>query len=453
VKTKHFLRVVLGAALALTALTGCTEQSRVKVSASGRVPASAPPSTTESLSAAVRPEPSTSTVMSATVTTTRQTQTTISSVVTAARPARTTTSSTAKKMPEPETTTTTTLGPAVQCAPPTPFGTYVFSIATGDGQWGLAGGTRAIRRTSDGGTTWTSGCFPEGIGGSVRGLTIRGQRAWAVAGTNDQPTVIQSEDGGEHWLPAPFPARGFSPNDISFIDETHGWAIGSRPGTDPKYGPQYGGGALVFRTSDGGRTWETAADLPFEMVGGLRRVTFVDNTNGFVLGQTRTNDPLLLATADAGITWQTRTLPGGISEVRDLTFLDDQRGWMLGISHDSNRTNIGIVLRTTDGGSTWQEQWRMVGMTIWELDFTDTQNGFVIGGDPTGKSKLVATSDGGSTWSLSDVPGPALTTIDFSDATHGWVAGMMGACVRVTNDGGKTWASWQIAGTPGPCTV
>jgi photosystem II stability/assembly factor-like uncharacterized protein len=339
-----------------------------------------------------------------------------------------------------------------------PFGPYVFSVAARDADHALAAGTGAVRLTSDGGETWTLACFPEGVGGYVRAITVRGRRVWAVAGTNDQPVVVRSEDGGEHFVPVPIGVQGFGLSDITFVDEDHGWAVGSRLGGDTRFGPQYGGGGLVLRTGDGGRTWEVADDLPFDLVGGLRRVAFVDRSHGFALGQTRGNNPLLLASADSGSTWQARTVPGGIGEVRDLTFVDDQRGWLLGLSGENKRPDgsiptVAIVMGTTDGGATWDEQWRMAGMNVWEFDFTDSQTGFVIGElADRAQSALLATSDGGTSWTLSDVPGRALTTIDFSDARHGWVGGMQGACVRVTDDGGRTWASRRVEDPPGPCT-
>jgi photosystem II stability/assembly factor-like uncharacterized protein len=319
----------------------------------------------------------------------------------------------------------------------------------------VVGGTRTVRITVDGGASWTVACFPEGIGGWVRGLTLRGRRAWAVAGTEAQPVMIRSTDGGQTWSATPMPVQGFLLTDLAFLDEDHGWIVGSRPATDTGFSPVNGGGGIVFRTVDGGQTWEVAHDFPFDQVGRLNRVAFVDASHGFTFGLTRTGQPVLLATDDAGTTWAERTVPGGISEVRDLVFVDPQRSWLLGIAYDQkpdgSRPTVAIVMASNDGGATWAEQRRTVEMNVFDLDFTDAENGFFVG-DRNGSSWLVSTSDGGGHWNEAAVPGRAVTAIDFTDPRHGWIGGMQGACLRVTSDGGSTWASRLIDGAPNNCS-
>jgi photosystem II stability/assembly factor-like uncharacterized protein len=96
---------------------------------------------------------------------------------------------------------------------------------------------------------------------------------------------------------------------------------------------------VILRTSDGGQTWRylrTGSRQAFFAIGyrperavavgekGLRRVSL-----------------------DDGETWERfeEGFPPLFTFMRDLTFVDRDRGWIVG--------QAGTVLRTTDGGASW----------------------------------------------------------------------------------------------------
>lgn len=54
----------------------------------------------------------------------------------------------------------------------------------------------------------------------------------------------------------------------------------------------------------------------------------------------------VLVSRDGGSHWQ-RTVVGGGSELRDVTFADDKHGWTVG---------DGVVLATTNGGVSWSRE-------------------------------------------------------------------------------------------------
>ncbi|MBI3766262.1 MAG: hypothetical protein HY277_07155 [Ignavibacteriales bacterium] len=64
---------------------------------------------------------------------------------------------------------------------------------------------------------------------------------WCSAG--DQ--LYRTEDGGHTWYPGSQPSLPNGFFDLSFSDTVHGWAVGTFFGDD----------ALIWRTTDGGRTW------------------------------------------------------------------------------------------------------------------------------------------------------------------------------------------------------
>jgi photosystem II stability/assembly factor-like uncharacterized protein len=80
---------------------------------------------------------------------------------------------------------------------------------------------------------------------------------------------------------------------------------------------------------------------------------------------------------------------------------------------------------TTSGGSA---------PALAAIQFTDADHGWVAGA-----GRIMATTDGGSTWSRQYDGPAALDQVDFLDADHGWAAGA-GTLLRTVN-GGATWTT------------
>ena len=164
----------------------------------------------------------------------------------------------------------------------------------------------------------------------------------------------------------------------------------------------------------------------------LRDVAFVDDQTGWVVGQFGT----VLHTDDGGETWNTQDT-GSPENLFDVTFVDDQTGWAVGTDRLGPTHR---VIFTTDGGETWDRtdlDSRPVGVA-----FVDEQTGWVVGR----AGYVVRTDDGGETWQDQD-PGTdeTLESVAFVDDVHGWAIGDGGTVVH-TDDGGDTWDS-QDPGT------
>ncbi|MCW2634207.1 MAG: hypothetical protein JWQ99_574 [Blastococcus sp.] len=102
----------------------------------------------------------------------------------------------------------------------------------------------------------------------------------------------------------------------------------------------------------------------------------------------------------------------------------------------------------------WHEQNSRAPLTLKGIEFTDRCHGWAVGeSDPAGgKALIVATRNGGRTWSKqnSGVTDTTLNRVDFVDNTHGWAVGEPfetggddsapgpGTILRTTN-GGATW--------------
>ena len=89
-----------------------------------------------------------------------------------------------------------------------------------------------------------------------------------------------------------------------------------------------------------------------------------------------------------------------------MAFPSTSRGWAGG---------RGAIIATTDGGSTWTQQYKGRA-DISSLEFADEQHGWAVASD-----SLLRTTDGGATWSPAAEPeGLVLTSVTFTSADEGW---------------------------------
>lgn len=121
--------------------------------------------------------------------------------------------------------------------------------------------------------------------------------------------------------------------------------------------------------------------------------------------------------------------------LRDVYFLNEQTGWIVGSS--------GTFLETKDGGKTWIQRKHLNNDTIRQVYFTDEQNGwllcerdlFALG--KNSPSYLLKTSDGGAIWELVELANPQrkrLTKIFFNKNGLGSAIGENGAFFSMSAD-------------------
>ena len=263
-----------------------------------------------------------------------------------------------------------------------------------------------VWRTQDGGQTWLAS-QPLDISGLAEVyvpsdlLFVGGQTGWLLvhvgAGMNhDYVALFRSQDGGVTWtrLLDPYNDGGIqscSKSAILFTDATHGWLTGDCNGV--------AAGVLLFKSTDGGATWQevvlpdpTSALGLFEDMNvacGSYDPFFFSNDLGHLgvrcthfAQQPSTLDYYIYTTQDGGATWTSSTYPGIA-----LYFVTADTGWSLAPK----------IQRTTDGGATWTP----ISDVIWtaQMDFISEQIGWGVA-RADNQVALVKTDSGGEHWSI-----------------------------------------------------
>ncbi|HWY47726.1 MAG TPA: hypothetical protein VNX70_10105 [Bryobacteraceae bacterium] len=210
--------------------------------------------------------------------------------------------------------------------------------------------------TTDGGATWHAGIVPGAEALDFRGVHgVDARAAYLLAsGPGDKSRIYKTIDGGAHWtlqFTNPDP-KGFF-DAIAFGDARHGIVLG-----DPVDGE-----FVILTTIDGGEHWmrrHTPPALPNEgafaasgtclIVRGQPLAWFATGGQG---------GARVFYSQDGGRTWAVAQTPvrndAAATGVFSLAFSDSRRGIVVGGDYTKPAESQHNIAVTSDGGLTWTE--------------------------------------------------------------------------------------------------
>lgn len=262
---------------------------------------------------------------------------------------------------------------------------------------------------------------------------------------NGAGKLYRTANGGESWEKI-WEQPGTFIRALGFVDARHGFLgnVGTEayPNvTDPR---------PLYRTNDGGRGW---TPVQAEGIGAVRGICGIDVLAGgrIVHAAGRVGGPAgMLRSRDGGEHWELVDLGGAAGMILDVKFLSPRTGFLCAATASDMAEANALILRTRDGGRSWTPVYRSARRfeNCWKIHFPSRRVGYatVQNYEPgTSRRLVVKTEDGGATWRELPLVDDARVRefgIGFLDERTGWVGTSTGGFE--TRDGGASWAPVEM---------
>lgn len=265
---------------------------------------------------------------------------------------------------------------------------------------------------------------------------VTAKLGWIVNGSGQ---IYRTIDGGGSWEKQ-FDKSGVHFRSIGFFDAQHGWAGNVGPGefgaTDT---------TTLYHTQDAGQTWQTMNSFIGPKPRGLCGMHVVNDSVICAVGRVR--GPAFFArTTDRGKTWRAQDMSAFAAGLIDVYFFHPDTGIAVGLTNVSHNNSSGVVLYTSDGGKTWVKRFitARVGEWCWKTSFPSRNVGYVsLQRNSATPIYILKTTDRGKTWQekLFSSSYYFVQGIGFVDEQNGWIGGNSSFPSYQTQDGGATWQS------------
>ena len=267
-----------------------------------------------------------------------------------------------------------------------------------DNIW-VTGVDGTILHTIDGGLNWVSVQSGITVGlGKVQ--FINPDTGWVAS----SHYIYRTTDGGSSWV-----EQLYLPNSSDIITDVE--FVRGLPG-EPVWGYATGGLQSFWKTTDGGETWTSNGGACGN--GNFNACSFVDKNTGWIVGvPSVSTTETIMRTTDGGGTFEEQTNPVSEPYLRDVSFINSQRGLAVG--------NYGQTILTSNGGANWEQ--RPNGSKTWMRIFlTETGKAWAIGFDGT----ISHSDDWGFNWQTQESGvNDLLWGIHFINDNEGWVVGQI----------------------------
>ena len=272
----------------------------------------------------------------------------------------------------------------------------------------VVGGATILRRSDNGGKTFTRLPFARGSASLVTAAFPSSEIGYLVLSNG---FVLSTADGGRTFT-RKTAIPGGKPTDIIATSVTTAFAVTE--------------GGTIQRTSDGAASWTQIASVPFALKG----IAKADATTMYAVGPNiNAGFWILLKSVDGGTTWNQKNVFG--VPPADLTSIRTAGPDVALVTTNGNQ-----LLRTTDGGDTFAAIAPSSDPTS-ALAFVTPTRAVAVGA--FGSAEI--SDDAGANWQTvgSRIQGP-FTVLHAVSSVTAFAGGSQGVLAR-TVDGGQTWAN------------
>jgi photosystem II stability/assembly factor-like uncharacterized protein len=335
--------------------------------------------------------------------------------------------------------------------------TSSFFTSSNVGHVGCSNGN--VYKTIDGGKTWTlksstssssrninrmyfaddnTGFISRGYGGGILKTTDAGEIWKSIVGTSDDinsfffldsqngfiagghGVIFKTTNGGATWEWIGFQNARYDGTDINalyFIDTMTGFATGL--------------GGRILKTIDGGKTWNQYAPI----YSAIRQLNFTSNATVYGLAGNS-----FLKSTDGCTTWENIGPPVLNANTRQFDFVNEDIGYCIAGGDIGTSASVAKVFKTTDGGKTWIATYggnEIMNDNLYSIDFVDDKIGFVSGG--FNDRHTFKTTNGGANWTK--VNDFSFGQMQFLNSSVGYARNVGNLYNRIykTIDGGQNW--------------
>lgn len=258
----------------------------------------------------------------------------------------------------------------------------------------------AMYKTEDGGLTWSQ----------VFGYS--GQSCYTIKFLNDtlgyagayNSRIFRTTNGGNNWIQQTSFQTNEKVTSIDFSDLTHGIAVTH---------------SYIYRTNNG-TTWSGPFGSP-----NVISAAFAP-TGSIVIGDSFGG---LHTAQNSGTTYTNSNSQSGFFNFKRIKFADAQNGWVAGEGY--------FILKTTNAGATWTS----TNPTYYveylnDMAVLSPNKVIIVAGDINNNgSKVITTTNGGTSYSEQVLSTSGLNAVSFPSATNGYIVGNNGVAFKTSNGG------------------
>jgi len=272
-----------------------------------------------------------------------------------------------------------------------------------------AGEAGTIIRTTDGGNTWdiqnsTVQTFISDI------FFLDKNLGWATTAKDVFPfnsMILRTTNGGNDWHAENFPDSSEYIRTIFFFDSLNGLA----------------GGTYIAHTSDGGNTW-IEAEIDSNMVSEfpVYNFNFFNTDFGYACGGFIDQTGVIWRTTNSGLNWSAQGV--NVDEVFDIYILDSLNA--ITLSGDPEGFYPIADIKTTNAGSSWSNDTLSFFGLSFAIDFRTYNEGWSASG-----YKFLLTTNRGETWNEFQTPDNSIVfDLQFTDSRNGYAVGDNGIVLK-----------------------